>query len=173
MNKYHRVFIFAVSIIIPLLVGYLMYRPMAIESEGSWYRLLPHLNAAINATSCILLIIGLVFIKNGRISLHKASMLTAFFLGCAFLVGYIIYHSAVPSTSFGGEGTIRTIYYFLLITHILLAIVVVPFVLLALFYALKNKINKHKRIVKIAYPVWLYVSVTGVLVYLLIRPYYS
>ncbi len=103
---------------------------------------------------------------------HKASMLAAFALGCLFLVGYIIYHSSVPSTSFGGEGVIRPIYYTLLISHILLAIVVVPFVLLALYHALRSNIDRHKRVVKIAYPVWLYVSISGVLVYLLISPYY-
>jgi putative membrane protein len=115
---------------------------------------------------------GFYFIKIQRVSLHRATMLTAFILGCLFFVAYIVYHSAVPSTSFGGEGTIRVIYYFLLITHIILAAVVAPFVLLALYYALKKKIPQHKRIVKFTYPIWLYVSITGVLVYLLIRPYY-
>jgi len=172
MDRRYRNWIIIVSVAVPTLVAYLIYRPMAVGTEGKWVALLPHFNAAINATSCILLLVGLFFIKTGRISLHKTTMLTAFFLGCLFLVAYIVYHSTVPSTSFGGEGAIRIIYYFLLITHITLAVVVVPFVLLALYYALKEKVTQHKKIVKLAYPVWLYVSITGVLVYLLIRPYY-
>lgn len=172
MEKRYRNLIFVVSVAVPVLVGYLIYRPMAHGSEEKWVSLLPHFNAAINATTSLLLLVGLYFIKTGRISLHRTTMLTAFFLGCLFLVSYIVYHSSVPSTSFGGEGTIRVIYYLLLITHIILAIMVVPFVLLALYYALTDKVPKHKKIVKIAYPIWLYVSITGVLVYLLIRPYY-
>ncbi len=172
MDKRYRNLIFVVSVAVPVLVGYIIYRPMAHGPEEKWVSLLPHFNAAINATTSLLLLVGLYFIKTGRISLHRATMLTAFFLGCLFLVSYIVYHSSVPSTSFGGEGTIRVIYYLLLTTHIILAIVVVPFVLLALYYALTDKVPKHKKIVKIAYPIWLYVSITGVLVYLLIRPYY-
>ncbi len=172
MDKRYRNLIFVVSVAVPVLVGYLIYRPMAHGTEEKWVAILPHFNAVVNATSCLLLLVGLFFIKTGRVSLHRATMLTAFFLGCLFLVAYIVYHSSVPSTSFGGEGTIRIIYYLLLVTHIILAIMVVPFVLLALYYALTDKVPKHKKIVKIAYPIWLYVSITGVLVYLLIRPYY-
>lgn len=172
MEKKHRNWIIIISILIPVLVGYLIYRPPLTGAQKSWVLLLPHINAVINAATSCLLIAGLYFIRNKWIDHHRVCMLTSFFLGCLFLIGYIIYHSSVPSTSFGGEGFIRIIYYFLLLTHILLAIVVVPFVLMALYYALKNDISRHKRIVKIAYPVWLYVSITGVLVYLLIRPYY-
>jgi putative membrane protein len=172
MDRYYRYFIFVVSIAVPSLVAYLIYRPMAPGPEATWTGLLPHFNAAVNATCCLLLVMGFYFIRIQRVSLHRATMLTAFILGCLFFVAYIVYHSAVPSTSFGGEGTIRVIYYFLLITHIILAAVVAPFVLLALYYALKKKIPQHKRIVKFTYPIWLYVSITGVLVYLLIRPYY-
>ncbi len=161
-----------VSVSVPTLVAYLIYRPVAHGTEGNWAMLLPHINAAINATCCILLILGFIFIKLRRISLHRATMLAAFILGCLFLVSYIVYHSAVPSTSFGGEGTMRIIYYLLLITHIILAAVVAPLVLIALYYGLTQNIARHKRIVKFAYPIWLYVSITGVLVYLLIRPYY-
>ena len=172
MDRYYRISILTISLIVPSLVGYLMYRPMTIAAEGVWLNFLPHFNAAINATTSILLVLGLVFVKSGRISLHKISMLAAFFLGCLFLIGYIVYHSTVPSTSYGGEGIARIIYYFLLISHIIFSIGVVPFVLMALYYALKDKIDQHKRIVKVAYPIWLYVSITGILVYLFIRPYY-
>jgi putative membrane protein len=172
VQKKHQVWIIVLSIAIPVVVGYLIYRPVAGTSESSWVLALPHVNAAINSLTSILLLVGLYFIKNKMVAYHRLCMLSAFILGCLFLVGYIIYHSNVPSTSFGGVGAIRTVYYSLLITHILLAIVVVPFVLLALFHALKENVDKHKRVVRIAYPVWLYVSISGVLVYLLISPYY-
>ena len=158
--------------VVPVLVGYLIYRPVAAASSGTWVLAIPHINAVINAVTSIFLLAGFIFIRRKHIDQHRFCMLTAFTLGCLFLIGYIIYHSTVPSTSFGGQGPVRTVYYFLLISHILLAIAVVPFVLLALYHALKNNIERHKRIVKFAYPVWLYVSVSGVLVYLLISPYY-
>ena len=100
-------------------------------------------------------------------------MISAFVLGTLFLVSYVIYHSSVPSTSYGGEGMVKGIYYFFLLTHILLAAVVVPLVLTALYFAIKQQFDRHKRIVKWAYPIWLYVSITGVVVYLMISPYYS
>ena len=106
------------------------------------------------------------------IKYHRISMMSAFVLGSLFLVSYVIYHSMADSTTFGGEGWIRPVYYFLLLSHILLAIVVVPFVLFAFYFALTDKIEKHKKIVKYTFPIWLYVSVTGVLVYLMISPYY-
>jgi putative membrane protein len=172
MNYKYQWWIIAVSVAIPVVVGYLIYKPVTEASEGSWVLVLPHVNAVINTITSLLLLCGLYFIKNKRIAYHRICMLSAFALGCLFLVGYIIYHSSVPSTSFGGEGAIRIVYYTLLISHILLAIVVVPFVLLALYHALKDNLERHKRIVKIAFPVWLYVSITGVLVYLFISPYY-
>lgn len=173
MDKPYKYLIWLASIAIPVLVGYLIFIPRDLGAGETWVVMIPHFNAAINALTSLLLVAGLYFIKTKHVTQHKATMLTAFFLGCIFLIGYIIYHSSVPSTGFGGGGTVRVIYYILLITHILLAIAVVPFVLMALYYALKNKIPQHKRIVKIAYPIWLYVSVSGVMVYFLIRPYYS
>ena len=172
MHKRYQVWIIILSIAIPVVVGYLIYRPATGVSDSSWVLALPHVNAVINTLTSLLLLGGLYFIKNKLVAYHRLCMISAFAMGCLFLVGYIIYHSSVPSTSFGGVGAIRTVYYTLLITHILLAIVVVPFVLLALFHALKENVERHKRVVKIAYPVWLYVSVSGVLVYLLISPYY-
>ncbi len=100
-------------------------------------------------------------------------MLAAFTLGALFLVCYILYHISNASTPFGGEGFIRPVYYFLLITHIGLSIVVVRFVLQAVYYALTNQLARHRKVVKYAFPIWLYVSVTGVIVYLMISPYYA
>jgi len=118
--------------------------------------------------------------------LHKKAMSTAFFLGVLFLISYILYHSTTSSTLFGDinhdgnldedeatlVGSLRLIYLLVLLSHILLAIIVVPFVLFAFYFALTEKIDKHKRIVRFTLPIWLYVSVSGVVVYLLIRPYY-
>lgn len=172
MEKKYQVWIIIISVFVPVLVGYLIYKPVAEEMGGSWVLVIPHINAVINAVTSVFLLAGFFFIRRKMIGRHRFCMLTAFILGCIFLVGYIIYHSTVPSTSFGGQGTIRTVYYVLLISHILLAIMVVPFVLLALYHALRDNIQHHQRIVKYAYPVWLYVSVSGVMVYLLISPYY-
>ena len=173
MERKIRYTIILCSIAVPAVVVFLIYKPVAIGAMGSWVSLLPHINAAINATTSMLLIAGLYFIKNNQISNHRISMLSAFILGCVFLVSYILYHSSVPSTTFEGEGFIRLVYYSLLVSHIILAAVVVPFVLIALYFALSNRIDQHKKIVKITYPLWLYVSISGVLVYYLIRPYYG
>jgi len=162
----------SLSVAIPVVVAVLLFMPTRIDG-GEWVYILPHLNAAINTATSILLIAGAILIKNKKPSLHKAAMTSAFILGAIFLVSYVIYHATVPSTSFGGEGTIKTVYYFFLISHILLAIVVVPFVLLAFYYAWTQKFERHKKIVKVTFPVWLYVSVTGVIVYFMIAPYYS
>ena len=172
MEKRHQVWVIIVSAVVPVLVGYLIYRPVAQDLQRSWVFALPHINAVINGVTSLLLLVGFGFIRKKMISPHRICMLSAFILGCLFLVGYLIYHSTVPSTSFEGQGPIRVVYYSLLISHIILAIAVVPFVLLALYHALKNNITRHKLIVKIAFPVWLYVSLSGVLVYLLISPYY-
>jgi putative membrane protein len=126
----------------------------------------------LNSTTALSLVIGLIGIKNGNIGLHRKAMGVAFLQGAVFLVLYILYHVSNPSTKFGGEGWIRPVYYFLLISHIVLSIGVVRLVLKAIYYALTNNIVAHKSIVKWAYPIWLYVSVTGVIVYLLISPYY-
>lgn len=172
IEKKYLSFIAAVSVLIPLVIAYLVYRPQMVGEGKTWVFLLPHLNALINGATSILLLAGLYFIRRRQINYHRTMMLSAFILGSLFLVSYIIYHSSTPSTSFGGSGWIKTVYYFLLLSHILLAAVVVPLVLMALYFAFKEKITQHKRIVKFAFPIWLYVSITGVAVYLMISPYY-
>jgi putative membrane protein len=171
-QKYIRL-IWAVSIAIPVVVALLMVMPKMGFTTGFDFRILPHINAVLNTATSVSLLLGLYFIKTGREHLHRASMLTAFTLSAIFLVSYVLYHSSAPSTPFGGEGWVRSFYFFILITHILLAIAVVPLVLLALFFALTRQIAKHKKLVKVAYPVWLYVAVTGVTVYWMIKPYYT
>jgi len=184
-NRYLTV-IGILSVVIPLAVAVLLFTPTKLQIEGGWIEFLPHLNGMINTATSIALIAGLIFIKNKKIKYHKSAMLVAFTLGAIFLVSYVIYHSSADSTVFGdsnGDGVLsdaeaasinnmRVIYLVILISHIILAAVVVPFVLLSLYFSLTDKINKHKKIVRYAYPIWLYVSITGVVVYLMISPYY-
>ena len=157
----------AIPVAVALLIGIRQKIPL-----GEWTTTLPHVIGILNGMTSLLLVAALVAIKQKKVTLHRQLMTTAFVLGAIFLLTYITYHISNPSTSYGGEGAIRYLYYFLLISHVLLSIVVVRYVLLALYYALNRQFNDHKRIVKVAFPIWLYVSVSGVVVYLMISPYY-
>lgn len=164
--------IIGISIAIPLAVAVLLFMPAKITVLGDWVYFLPHLNAVINSAASIALIVGLIFIKQKKYTHHGATMTVAFVLGAIFLVSYVIYHGAAESTSYGGEGFLRTVYYFLLITHIILAAVALFPILFAYYYGYTDQRDKHRKVVKFAYPIWLYVSVSGVIVYLMISPYY-
>lgn len=166
------IWIILISVIIPVLVAVLIYMPK-IEAGNDWVYFLPHLNAVINSIATIALILGLYFIKNKNIAYHKISMSIAFGLGAIFMISYVIYHATAESTSFGGEGMIRNIYYFILITHIILAAVALFPILLAYYYGYTGRVERHRKIVRYAYPIWLYVTVSGVVVYLMISPYYN
>jgi len=160
------------SIAIPLVVALLLGIPTKIDL-GSWTKQLPHLIGAINVVTSSVLVIGWLAIRSGNVGLHRSAMLTAFGLGAGFLVCYVLYHLTNPSTKFGGEGAIRGVYYFVLLSHILLSLVVLPLVLRALWYALLGRFDLHRHVAKLAYPIWLYVSVTGVIAYWMISPYYQ
>ncbi|GAA4407434.1 hypothetical protein GCM10023187_28000 [Nibrella viscosa] len=160
------------AVAIPVAVAVLLGIRQKVDL-GSWTTYLPHLNGIINSLTAILLMAGLYFIRQKNIAAHRLTMLMAFVLGSVFLVSYVLYHLSNESTAFGGEGWIRPVYYFLLISHIVLSVVVVWFVLRALYYALSGQYAQHRRVVKWAYPIWLYVSITGVVVYLMIAPYYT
>ncbi len=164
--------IVGISILIPVVVAVLIYMPAKVDLGADWVYFLPHLNAVINSAATLALIAGLIFIKQKNIAYHRASMTTAFGLGAIFLVSYVIYHGTAESTTFGGEGAIRTVYYFLLLTHIILAAVALFPILFAYYYGLTDQREKHRKVVKFAYPIWLYVTMTGVIVYLMISPYY-
>lgn len=160
-----------ISIVIPIVVAILLGIPQKLDL-GAWTKVLPHVNAVINSLTSILLISALIAIKNKNIGLHQTFMRFAFILGACFLVFYVIYHLTNPSTKFLGEGGIRYVYFFILISHILLSLIVLPFVLRAMFFAWTQQFEEHKKVAKIAFPIWLYVSITGVLAYWLISPYY-
>jgi len=119
-----------------------------------------------------MLIAAVWAIKNGKRSLHEKLMKSALVLSALFLILYVLYHMTSESTSYGGEGLIKYLYYFILISHILLSVAVVPFVLFTFLHGINQDFNKHKRLARIAFPLWLYVAVTGVIVYIMISPYY-
>ena len=170
-RKYNRL-INVLAVAIPVVVAVLLGVRQKVDL-GSWTKILPHVNAIVNSLTALLLVVGLLFIQRKIVAAHRRTMTTAFVLGSLFLVSYVLYHLSNESTAFGGEGLIRPIYYFLLISHIVLSVVVVWFVLRAVYFAYSNQIAEHKKAVKWAFPIWLYVSITGVIVYLLISPYYQ
>jgi uncharacterized membrane protein YozB (DUF420 family) len=133
----------------------------------------PALNAALNATAGVLLLTGHSFIKRGKMPAHRACMIAAFFTSTAFLISYVIYHARVGSVPFQGQGWIRPVYFIILFTHILLAAAIVPLALVTLTRALREQFDRHRRIARWTYPIWLYVSVTGVVIYFLLYHLYA
>tara|TARA_A100001011_G_scaffold217412_2_gene225384 strand:- start:260 stop:850 length:591 start_codon:yes stop_codon:yes gene_type:complete len=134
---------------------------------------LPPIYAIINGLTAILLVLAVYYIKNGKRKIHESLIKVCIALSLSFLVMYIAYHLTTDPTSFGGSGLISYLYFFILITHILLSIVVIPLVLISYSRAIKSKFILHKKIAKITFPIWLYVATTGVVVYLMISPYYT
>ena len=166
-------FIIIVSILIPVVVAILFgvkLKDFGFDVEPLSF--LPPIYATTNAITAVVLVAAVMAIKNGNRKLHERLMTTAIALSVAFLVMYVAYHMTSDSTKFGGEGTIRFVYFFILITHIILSIAIIPLVLTTYVRALADKFDKHKKIAKITFPIWLYVAVTGVIVYLMISPYY-
>ncbi|QXP60190.1 DUF420 domain-containing protein [Olleya sp. HaHaR_3_96] len=171
-KKYNK-WIVVLSILIPIAVAVLFnvkLKDFGFNVEPLTF--LPPIYAGINALTAVLLVLAFLAIKKKKIVLHKKLMSTA--IGCSviFLLMYVAYHMTSDSTKFGGEGVIRTVYFVILITHIALSIVVIPFVLITYVRAITNNIERHKKIARITFPLWLYVAVTGVIVYLMISPYY-
>lgn len=159
--------------VIPLAVAVLYFFPGILKVEGANVKMLPAVNAGLNSLTAVFLILGYYFIRLKDVARHRAMMGIAFLLGSLFLVSYVAYHSQGIVTKFGGVGAIRGVYYFLLLTHIVLAAVTVALVLFTLYYALTQQFAKHRRIARWTFPIWLYVSVTGVIVYFMIAPYYT
>ncbi|MFY0643055.1 MAG: DUF420 domain-containing protein [Bacteroidia bacterium] len=163
-----------VSVLVFLLVVLLNERLITPPSQfPSFIYKLPLLNASINACCSLLLMLSYRAIRKGNIQLHKKLNLTAFGFSSLFLVSYINYHFFVGHTSYGGEGIIAMVYKVILLTHIVLAALVLPLILMSFWYGLKDQRLKHRKLVKWSFPIWLYVTISGVLVYLMISPYYS
>lgn len=169
--KYDKI-INVLAVAIPLVVAVLLGIRQKIDL-GAWTKVLPHLIGIINSATAVLLIIGYLQIRKKNYKAHRQAMTGAFILGAIFLVCYVLYHLSNESTPYGGVGAIRYVYYFLLISHIVLSIGVVWFVLRAVYFGYTNQLPEHRKAVKFALPIWLYVSVTGVIVYLMISPYYQ
>ena len=170
-KKYERI-INILAIAIPIAVAAILGIRQKVEL-GAWTKVLPHVIGVINSLTAICLIVGYYHIKKGNANGHRQMMTAAFGLGAVFLVCYVLYHISNPSTPFGGEGAVlRLTYYFLLISHIVLSIGVVWFVLRAVYFGYTNQLPQHRKAVKYAFPIWLYVSISGVVVYLMISPYY-
>jgi len=172
-NKYNK-WIWILSIAIPVVVAILFgvnLRKLGYDVQPLSF--LPPIYATINGITAIVLMTAVWAIKNGKQALHERLMKFAIILSVLFLGMYVAYHMTSDSTKFGGEGLIRYVYYFILISHILLSIIIIPFVLITYVRALAGSFAMHKKIARIAYPLWLYVAITGVVVYLMISPYYA
>ena len=171
-KKYNKLII-AVSVLIPIVVAILF----GVKLKDFGYNVepltfLPPIYATTNAFTAVLLIAAVIAIKNGNRKLHEKLMTSAIALSIAFLVMYVAYHMTADSTKFGGLGLIRYVYFFILITHIVLSIAIIPMVLITYVRALGKNFDKHKKIARITFPIWLYVAISGVVVYLMISPYY-
>ncbi|MDC1523068.1 DUF420 domain-containing protein [Flavobacteriaceae bacterium] len=165
----YKNWIIVVSIAIPVVVAFLFR--IRLENVQS-LSFLPPIYAAVNGYTAIILIVALWAIKNRKINLHEQLMKTAIGLSLAFLVMYVAYHLTSDPTPFGGEGVIKTVYYTILISHILLSIIIIPLVLITFVRGISQQFTEHRKIARITFPIWLYVTVTGVIVYYMISPYY-
>ncbi len=169
-----KVWITVLSIAIPVAVAALFsvnLRDLGVDVKPLTF--LPPIYAGINGLTAILLIGAILAIKKGNRKRHENLIKVALVCSSLFLVMYVAYHMTSDSTSYGGEGAMKYIYFFILVSHILLSIVIIPFVLVTYTRALLGKFDAHKKIARIAFPLWLYVAVTGVVVYLMISPYYA
>lgn len=167
-KKYTKL-IWVLSIIIPIAVAVLFtVRIPNVERLG----FLPPTYASINALTALLLILALVAVKKKKFKLHENLMKTSIALSVLFLIMYVAYHMTSDSTTFGGEGSIKYIYYFILVSHILLSVCIIPLVLFTYLKAITKNFEAHKKLARITFPIWLYVAITGVIVYFMISPYY-
>jgi len=167
-NKY-GIWIKIISIVIPVVVAILF----GVRVDYELPIFLPPIYSSLNALTAVLLVLALVAIKSKKIKLHQRLMQTCIALSLVFLVMYIAYHMTTDPTPFGGEGFTKSMYFFILISHILLSIALIPLVLISYVRAFQEEFPAHKKISKITFPIWLYVAVTGVVVYLMISPYYA
>lgn len=166
-DPYHK-WIVAISIVIPLAVAGLF----TVKIDGYDLSFLPPIYAGINGVTAALLVVALVAIKRGNVNLHKSLMTTCLALSALFLVMYVAYHITSETTRYGGTGWLKVVYLFVLASHILLSIAIIPLVLFTYVRALAERFDKHKKLARVTWPIWFYVAVTGVVVYLMISPYY-
>jgi putative membrane protein len=171
-DKQARLLIITVSVVVFLAVAILSKVKLDVDL-GFDIHIFALINAVINSCVSILLVAGLITVKNKNYVAHKKIMLAAIVLSILFLVSYISHHLLSGDTKYGGEGVIRYVYFVILITHIFLAAIILPFILFTAYRSLTGEYAKHKKLAKYTWPLWLYVSLTGVIVYLMISPYYT
>jgi putative membrane protein len=167
-DPYKRTIVF-LSVLIPLAVAVLFGMP---KIEGYDLSFLPPVYATINGVTAVLLVTAVMAIKNGKRPVHERLMKVCIALSAVFLILYLAYHITSESTPYGGAGPVRYVYFFILITHILLSIAVIPLVLFTFVRGLSGNFQRHRALARYTFPIWLYVAVTGVIVYLMISPYY-
>jgi putative membrane protein len=170
MNPKRKKIIILLSVIVPLVVASLFGIRIDTDIDFSF---LPRVYAILNFSTFIILVLAFVAIKRKKIIYHEKLVKTALVTTTLFLVLYILYHITSDSTIYGGTGALKYIYYFILITHISLSVLVIPLVLISLGWAMDENFKRHKKIARIAMPIWMYVAISGVMVYLLISPYYA
>lgn len=164
--------ILVVSVVVPVLVLILMYLPERYDLLGDSFRNFPLFHAVLNFFTALLLVAGYVAMRKRELILHRNLMISAFFLSTVFLISYVISKISNDPVPYGGEGMLRYLYFFVLVTHILLSAIIVPLVLFTMYRGLTGEVEKHRKIARYTFPVWLYVAITGVLVYLFMAPYY-
>ncbi|MDG4658214.1 DUF420 domain-containing protein [Ectobacillus antri] len=173
-GRNYTAFVVTLSIVVNAIILLLFFGPVGYEGEVSFdTSILPRINAVLNSFTFIFLVAALYFIKKKNITLHKRFILAAFTTTLLFCVSYLTHQYLSEPTHFGGEGFIRTVYFFILITHSVLAAIIVPLALFSLIWGWTGQLTKHRKIVRWSMPIWLYVSFTGVVVYLMISPYYG
>jgi len=165
----HKLWTTILSITIPLVVVFLFNIP---PIKGVDFSFLPPIYATVNGLTAVFLVLAVIAVKNQKISLHKKLMTLCIGLSVLFLAMYVAYHLTSESTSYGGDAPIKYVYYFVLITHIILSVAVIPFVLITYSRALLGDYERHRKIARYTFPLWLYVAVSGVIVYIMISPYY-
>ncbi len=173
LEKKYNIWIWILSIAIPLVVALLFsVNLQKLGYDVKPLSFLPPIYATINGITAVLLFLAVAAVKKGNVKLHEKLIKVCIGCSIAFLAMYVAYHMTSIETKFGGEGYIRYVYFFILITHILLSIIIIPFVLITFVRGISGSYQRHKKLARITYPMWLYVAVTGVIVYLMISPYY-
>lgn len=173
LEKKYNIWIWILSIAIPVVVAILFsVNLQKLGYDVKPLSFLPPIYATINGITAVLLFLAVAAVKKGNVKLHEKLIKVCIGCSIAFLAMYVAYHMTSIETKFGGEGYIRYVYFFILITHILLSIIIIPFVLITFVRGIAGSYQRHKKLARITYPMWLYVAVTGVIVYLMISPYY-
>jgi len=173
-NKKVDWIIIALSVVVATLVSILAkYSVAGVESVPWNVHDQPKLHALLNSITAICITAGYVAIKGKHVRVHRFCMFSALIASAVFLVSYVMYHGLTESTPFGGEGVIRSVYFFILISHIILAALIFPLILMTVHRAITNQLDAHRRLARFTFPIWLYVAVTGVIVYFMISPYYA